>query len=393
MRSNYRKYGSRIQVDKHGDDVATGGVQNVALRGTLRPTLMAAVNGTASWAKDKFQKSATGWTARLFGGLQTGGASWAALYIPIDDMPINEFTSAQWTYNMTNNEVYGVNMVIWLHDIDDHKKRMEVTQSHVHADLAKAQGENTHVLNTDTAQFFYFGENTTGSGLVAGGANQYKWTQFQTDTLFKGWTIYRISLEMGWYSTGTFEPVWLHTVTLNEKAIPLGGDEGVVGQREPFIFRPGSTALASGMVLSGTRSGGPTVATTAQNTTIYGTEVVYEPYRGGKIDGVAASGIVSGQITIGTIASAATVAAKLTARIRNKDGTNVDILALTGTFNVGATNEVFKTYDIPHLLTTVDFNQVPFGFQIGVRCDKASTVATSRIMESSYIQGEFEPNV
>ncbi|KKM00352.1 hypothetical protein LCGC14_1805290 [marine sediment metagenome] len=162
-------------------------------------------------------------------------------------------------------------------------------------------------------------------------------------------------------------------------------------QREPFIFRVGSTVLASGMVASGSRSGGPTVASTSANVTVWGNDVLYEPFSSGKIDGIAASGIVSGQITIGSICSAAaSVAVKLTARIRNKDGSYVTTLALTGSFNAGGTTEVFNTFDIPHLLTTSDFNAVPFQFAIGVQGNLASTFAVVRIMESSYIQGEYE---
>ncbi|MCH8287107.1 hypothetical protein IIB79_11375, partial [candidate division KSB1 bacterium] len=40
-----------------------------------------------------------------------------------------DFKSALWTYHMTNAEVYGVNMVIWLHNPDDNDKRVEVTHA------------------------------------------------------------------------------------------------------------------------------------------------------------------------------------------------------------------------------------------------------------------------
>ena len=161
-------------------------------------------------------------------------------------------------------------------------------------------------------------------------------------------------------------------------------------QREPFIFRPGSAALAGGMVASGSRSGGATVTSAAANTTAWGTEVVYEPFRAGKIDGISTGGIVSGQLTIGIKASAATPNGKLTARIRNKGGTWTTILTLTGAIAL-TTTEIFKTYDIPYLLTTANFNQVPFGIAIGVESDSASNNAVARIMESSYLQAEFEP--
>ena len=101
---------------------------------------------------------------------------------------------------------------------------------------------------------------------------------------------------------------------------------------------------------------------------------------------------MSGQVTVGSICSAAaSVAVKHTARIRNKGGTYVTTLALTGSFNAGGTTEVFKTYDIPHLLTVANFNSVPFQFAIGVQGNLASTFAVIRIMESSHIMGEYEP--
>lgn len=165
----------------------------------------------------------------------------------------------------------------------------------------------------------------------------------------------------------------------------------VIAQREPFIFRPGQAALASGMVASGTRSGGATVTSVTANTTVWGTEVVYEPARAGKIDGKATGGVVSGQICIGIKASASTPNAKLTIRVRNKDGgTWVVPLALTGAFAL-TTAEIYKVYDMPHLLTVANLNAIPFGISIGVESDSSTNDAIARMMETSFIQGEFEP--
>ncbi len=179
------------------------------------------------------------------------------------------------------------------------------------------------------------------------------------------------------------------------KVLAVGGDGAetstVLQQREPFIFRPAATALASGMVASGTRSGGPalTGAGTADQTE-YSSYVTYEPYRGGKIDGIAASGVISGQLTFGYKVLASTAAIKLTVDIRNKAGTAVTMLALTSTL-AATTAEAFATYDIPHLLTVTNFNAVPFDVRHGNQSNLAGTAAVTRIMESSYIMGEFEP--
>ena len=81
---------------------------------------------------------------------------------------------------------------------------------------------------------------------------------------------------------------------------------------------------------------------------------------------------------------------KLTVDIRNKAGTAVTMLALTGAL-AATTAEVFATYDIPHLLTVTNFNAIPFEIRHGNQSSLAGTAAITRIMESSYIQGEFEP--
>lgn len=167
----------------------------------------------------------------------------------------------------------------------------------------------------------------------------------------------------------------------------------VLFTRETFEFHPGASALANGAVASGTRSGSATITNVNANETYWqAVPIAFVPARSGKIDGVTTGGVVSGQITIGIKSSAATPNGKLTARIRNKDGTWTTFLALTGAIALSMT-EAYYTYDIPYLLTTAEFNEVPFEIEIGIQSDSAVNLAIARIMESSYIQGEFEPDV
>ena len=193
-----------------------------------KPTLISRNNGKARWDRGSTspldQKSPTGWLANLYGGVQTND-DYARVEIPVDEMLPSLFMTALWTYYQTNAEVYGVNMVIWLHDPTDNDKRVEVTQAPSGVTLEKGAGWNAHELNTSTVQFFYFGENVAGSGLTAG--TQYTWAQFQTDVVFRHWTIYKITLEWGWYSTGTFEDAWVADIKLNNDVILLGPDTGM----------------------------------------------------------------------------------------------------------------------------------------------------------------------
>ena len=186
------------------------------------PTLTYSGNSIAYWSRGvvspRLQKSSTGWQACLHGRVQSGD-DWAAVYVPVNELLVRDFDSAQWSYYMSGNETMGVNMVIWVHDPADFDKRAEITQLGGHSGLEKASGWNAHELDTTVTQFFFYGEGTTYTELTAG--TQYTWNQFKADNLFKNWTIYRISLEYGWEASGTFDQVWLADLKLNEIMIPL----------------------------------------------------------------------------------------------------------------------------------------------------------------------------
>ncbi len=182
--------------------------------------------GMAGWCKEnslsQWQKGG-GWTVNLNSGSQSGD-DWAAMFVPVNEMPITDMDASKWSWYQTNAEVYGINIVIWLHDPSDFDKRCEVTQSGSASSLEHAAGWNAHEFPSGDAEFFYYGENTTGAGLTAG--VNYTWAQFQADTIFKNWVVYRVSYEWGWYSTGTFEDAWLAEVNINGVYIPLKPNEG-----------------------------------------------------------------------------------------------------------------------------------------------------------------------
>jgi len=187
------------------------------------PVLRSGGLGTVGWCKEnsasQWQKGG-GWTANLYGGVQSGD-DWAAVFIPVNELPVTEFNTAKWSYLMTGTETMGVNIVIWVHDPDDFDKRAEITQLGGVAGLEKAAGWNAHEFDPTDAGMLFYGENTTGTGLSAGAANQYTWAQFQADALFSTWVIYRISIEYGWEASGTFDDVWVAEVKLNGVNIPL----------------------------------------------------------------------------------------------------------------------------------------------------------------------------
>lgn len=220
------------------------------------PTLMAAQNSDAVWSRANatetvasLQKGSTGWLANLYGGLQTNGRSFAAIYIPVNELPFSLFNTAHWTYWFSAAEEHGVNMVIWAHDPYAFEKRAEITQAPSGAGLAKASGWNVHELNPSTSQFWYYGEGVANTSITPTAGTQYTWAAFQNDECFSTWTIYRVSFEYGYYdAVTTFADAWVADIKLNNEQIPLKPDSsgtGRIGHR--FFTQSGSGDLTGAL--------------------------------------------------------------------------------------------------------------------------------------------------
>jgi len=213
------------------------------------PILRYENNGMAGWCKNnslsQWQKGG-GYTANLYGGAQTGD-DWAAVFVPVNELPVTALSSVLWSWYQTAAETMGVNIVIWVHDPADFDKRAEITQIGGVAGLDKAAGWNSHEFSSADAGMMFYGENTTGTGLTAG--TQYTWAQFQADALFKTWMIYRISFEYGWDASGTFDDAWLAEIKINGMYIQLRPQPGEhMGGEVKTVFlataSPSSTAVA-----------------------------------------------------------------------------------------------------------------------------------------------------
>ena len=218
------------------------------------PVVRADLNSAAYWSRPtgspRNQKGG-GWMPCLHGRVQTGD-DWAALYVPVNELPVPMFEEAQWSYNMASAQTMGANIVIWVHDPNDFDKRAEITLIGNHSTLEKAAGWNAHEFTDAQAGMFYFGETVTNSAglsslLTAGAGAQTTWSAFQADRVFKEWLIYRISTEMGWEASGTFDQVWIAELTLNKipiALVPKDGDLVPVKQYETDTTGALATVLA-----------------------------------------------------------------------------------------------------------------------------------------------------
>jgi len=260
------------------------------------PVLRYQNNGMAGWCKEnslsQWQKGG-GWTVNLYGGSQTGD-DWGAAFIPLNEMYLTQLTEALWSYYLTGAQTMGVNIVIWVHDPTDFKKRAEITQVGGASGLGKAAGWNSHSLSLSTTQFFFYGENTTGTGLTAG--TQYSLAQFQADTLFKDWTISRISFEYGWEASGTFADVWLAEVKINGINVQLrpspgdhiGGEIKTVTQKTA-----GTSTTAATMLTPAAAKRIRIISVAATNLSNTGSEIEVYFHTGANMDAAVSKAIFS----------------------------------------------------------------------------------------------------
>ena len=200
------------------------------------PSLFAARNSDACWVRMQpvqvYQKGPTQWAANLYGGIQTND-DWASVVIPVEELLITELKSAEWTYFLTNAESAGVNIVVWVHDPTNLSKRAEITQ--LTGLTSKDANFNRETLSLTAAEMFYYGENVTDSNgnspdtTITAGTN-YTWAQFQEDSVFRTWTIYRITFDYGWLGGSTLEDAWVTEIIINGEQIQLKPDSGGSGR-------------------------------------------------------------------------------------------------------------------------------------------------------------------
>lgn len=192
------------------------------------PTLRQSNAGQASWSRYQYQKGGTGWNAKLEGGAQSGD-DWASMFVPVNEMPLPELNTILWSYLKADSDLSGVALEIWAHDPTDFSKRVEIGQT-MDAPGTTA-GWHSEELTTSDDEFKWWGENVTDADSSAPGTctttnTNYTWAEYQSDSVFSTWTIYRIEFVIGWIGSGTLLPAHLAEVVINGTAIPLGPKNG-----------------------------------------------------------------------------------------------------------------------------------------------------------------------
>lgn len=238
--STFREYDTRIMYETP-DGGTTWKIKSIGSSNEDwlfgEPTLISQGNGDSVWARganilSTHQKGSTGWTALLYGGIQSAWDDAASMYIPVNEMPLIdlEVGTTMWSWFQTATQIAGVGMVIWVHDPDDFDKRAEISMLTEVGHVELSAGWNAHELAVGNDCVWY-GENTGTHDTTVTAGSPYNFSQFLTDDVFSTYTIYRISFAYG-FQTGNsaFNNTYLADVKINGIVIPLKPDSSGTGR-------------------------------------------------------------------------------------------------------------------------------------------------------------------
>ena len=168
------------------------------------PTLEAGGNGSAVWkasptASDDHTIS---WTAHLSGGAQTSYNDYAKVIIPVNEMPFTNLKSVRLSPYYTASSGGDMAVCVYMHDPDNPEQNIELSHTPYTNVLAGYRDLNFPTEPGSSSWGWYGAVSDTPDTCPNDwDTSSYTWAQFQADSVFKTWTIYRISFDYG-YVTG-----------------------------------------------------------------------------------------------------------------------------------------------------------------------------------------------
>ena len=187
-----------------------------------KPTLEAGGVGKASWSRSLVPGTQrVAWSAKLDAGKQTSWDDYAKVIVPVNEMLFGELTSVR--ISPYYSVAVGIDMAvcIYMHDPNDFDQRIELSHT-PYTTSATGYRELNFPTEPGGSSWFWYGNVTaTPSNCVTEGST-YTYNQFQLDTAFAGWTIYRISFDYGYYTgDSVMDGCYLTQAQINGETIPL----------------------------------------------------------------------------------------------------------------------------------------------------------------------------
>ena len=182
-------------------------------------------DGWARWDKNNELGSMRygPYAARLRGGRQTGWDDWAGVVVEVDNMPLVDLKSIQWSYRLRSTEAVGPHIAIHVMDPANPSSRADISLSNGDADLPKTSGWHTYQISGATpTQLFNYNNNTNTA--LSEEPSLYTLSQYQSDVWFKHSVITKITVEWGFYSAGDLDDCFLVNLMVNGVTIKLEPD-------------------------------------------------------------------------------------------------------------------------------------------------------------------------
>lgn len=204
-----------------------------------KPTLEAGGNGRVSWVAGPVASDdhVVAWAAKLDAGVQTSWNDFAKVVIPVNEMPFADLESVRLMPYYTASTGIDMGVCLYLHDPEDLDQRIELSHTPLTNSAAGWRELNWPTDIPAGHAYFWYGDETKIAEVLSEDT-AYTLAQFRADTVFRGWTIYKITLDYGYYTGGgTMDGCYLAQVFINGKSILLEPSEEVAGRETKSIYK------------------------------------------------------------------------------------------------------------------------------------------------------------
>lgn len=188
-----------------------------------QPELDYGGNGSALWtttrAKDTSQIIRA---ALLNGGVQTSWDDFAKVLVPVDEMPFAELTSVRLHAYYTATSGIDMGVCVYMHDPANFDERIELSHTPLTTSAAGWRELNWPTDVPTGYAYFWYGTVAATPDTCPTKGSAYTLAQFRADSVFKRFTIYKISFDYGYHTgSGTMDGCYLVQAQINNQTIRL----------------------------------------------------------------------------------------------------------------------------------------------------------------------------
>jgi len=208
--------------------------------------LEAGGEGQATWSMSvSAGTKRSDWSARLDGGKQSSWNDYAKVVVPVNEMPFTDLDSVVLEPYYTASVGIDMGVCVYMHDPDDFDESVELSHT-PYTNSAAGWRELDFPTEPGGTSWFWYGTVSATPDTCPTEGTAYTWANFQADSVFSTWTIFKITFDYGYYTGDVvMNECYLCQARINDITIPLKPDSGGTGRIGHQYYTVADTASNS----------------------------------------------------------------------------------------------------------------------------------------------------